>query len=47
MEASPKPCSPCRGTGQVTSNQGGEPHAVTCPWCGGAGVRPAPTPAPE
>ncbi len=30
-------CSPCRGTGMLTSNQGGTPHAVTCPWCGGAG----------
>jgi DnaJ-class molecular chaperone len=30
-------CSPCRGTGRVISNLGGEPHEVTCPWCDGAG----------
>lgn len=30
-------CSPCRGTGMLTSNKGGEPHAVPCPWCGGTG----------
>jgi hypothetical protein len=32
-------CMPCRGTGQVISNLGGTPNAVTCPWCGGDGVR--------
>ena len=30
-------CSPCRGTGQVTSGKGGEPRPVTCPWCDGTG----------
>lgn len=34
----PLPCSPCRGTGQLVSNKGGEPHTVTCPWCEGGGV---------
>ena len=33
----PGRCRPCRGTGQVISNQGGSPHAVTCPWCEGSG----------
>jgi DnaJ-class molecular chaperone len=37
-------CSPCRGTGSVISGEGGSPHKVTCPWCGGTGERPAPTP---
>jgi DnaJ-class molecular chaperone len=30
-------CTPCRGTGKVTSNLGGQAHEVTCPWCGGTG----------
>ncbi|HUZ29267.1 MAG TPA: hypothetical protein VMU90_08510 [Solirubrobacteraceae bacterium] len=30
-------CTPCRGTGQVISNLGGEAHEVTCPWCSGSG----------
>lgn len=30
---------PCRGTGQVISNLGGEPSLQTCPWCEGTGVR--------
>ncbi len=30
-------CSPCRGTGMLTSNKGGTPHAVSCPWCDGTG----------
>jgi DnaJ-class molecular chaperone len=30
-------CSPCRGTGRLMSNLGGEPHDVPCPWCGGSG----------
>jgi hypothetical protein len=29
----------CRGTGSVISNLGGAPSTVTCPWCGGSGVR--------
>lgn len=35
-------CSPCRGTGNVISTQGGTSHTVTCPWCEGSGQRPAP-----
>jgi len=30
---------PCRGTGQVISNLGGTASKVSCPWCGGGGVR--------
>lgn len=30
-------CSPCRGTGKVISNLGGDPREVTCPWCEGSG----------
>ena len=30
---------PCRGTGSVISNLGGTPSTVSCPWCGGTGVR--------
>jgi DnaJ-class molecular chaperone len=30
-------CTPCRGTGKLVSNLGGEPHQVTCPWCTGSG----------
>jgi hypothetical protein len=30
---------PCRGTGEVVSNLGGTPSKVTCPWCGGGGIR--------
>jgi hypothetical protein len=30
---------PCRGSGQVISNLGGTPKSVTCPWCGGGGIR--------
>ncbi len=37
--AGPKPCAPCRGTGQLISNLGGEPSTVTCPWCEGGGVQ--------
>ncbi len=43
----PQPCSPCRGTGKVISNKGGDAHDVTCPWCGGTGVRPAAPPPGE
>ena len=35
----PRECMPCRGSGQVISNLGGTPNAVTCPWCGGGGLR--------
>jgi DnaJ-class molecular chaperone len=30
-------CTPCRGTGKLISGLGGNPHEVTCPWCGGTG----------
>jgi DnaJ-class molecular chaperone len=32
-------CAPCRGSGQVISNLGGEPSQVMCPWCEGAGLQ--------
>ena len=32
-------CSPCRGTGRLTSGLGGTPHEVVCPWCDGTGRR--------
>jgi DnaJ-class molecular chaperone len=35
----PEACMPCRGTGKVISNLGGEQRHVPCPWCGGEGVR--------
>ena len=35
----PLPCAPCRGTGQVISNLGGEQTRLTCPWCEGGGVQ--------
>ncbi|HWW91279.1 MAG TPA: hypothetical protein VNY35_10935 [Solirubrobacteraceae bacterium] len=35
----PRECMACRGTGRVISNLGGSPSTVTCPWCGGGGVR--------
>jgi DnaJ-class molecular chaperone len=35
----PRECMPCRGSGQVISNLGGAPSKITCPWCGGGGVR--------
>ena len=37
--AGPEPCSPCRGTGKVISNLGGNREELTCPWCEGNGVR--------
>jgi DnaJ-class molecular chaperone len=30
-------CTPCRGTGALISNLGGEAHTVKCPWCDGTG----------
>jgi len=30
-------CSPCRSTGHVVSNLGGEPSTIACPWCEGSG----------
>lgn len=33
-----RPCPPCRATGRVISNLGGERSEVTCPWCEGTGV---------
>jgi hypothetical protein len=35
----PRECMACRGTGQVISNLGGTTSRVTCPWCGGGGLR--------
>jgi DnaJ-class molecular chaperone len=32
-------CRPCKGSGAVISGLGGEQRTVTCPWCGGTGVR--------
>lgn len=32
-------CMPCRGSGRVISNLGGQQSSVECPWCGGSGVR--------
>lgn len=34
-----QPCMACRGTGQVTSTEGGESRSVECPWCKGTGQR--------
>jgi DnaJ-class molecular chaperone len=34
-------CMPCRGTGKLISNLAGTASTVTCPWCGGTGVRQA------
>ena len=30
-------CTPCRGTGRVISNLGGERREINCPWCEGSG----------
>lgn len=35
----PEACMPCRGTGKVVSNLGGEARDVTCPWCQGDAIR--------
>jgi DnaJ-class molecular chaperone len=35
--AEARECAPCRGTGRVISNLGGDPHEVPCPWCDGTG----------
>jgi DnaJ-class molecular chaperone len=35
----PRECMPCRGSGKVISNLGGEPSTVECPWCNGGGMR--------
>lgn len=37
--ADPGACSPCRGSGEVISNLGGEPSRVRCPWCEGGGTQ--------
>lgn len=37
--ADPVVCAPCRGTGNVISNLGGEQSTVQCPWCEGSGVQ--------
>jgi len=41
QERPPRACMACRGSGKVISHLGGEPKAVTCPWCGGSGSRGA------
>ncbi|MEI6447424.1 MAG: hypothetical protein WCO96_06035 [Actinomycetes bacterium] len=38
INGEPRPCDPCKGTGALNSNAGGEPHRVVCPWCEGGGV---------
>lgn len=38
QSAPPGPCVPCSGSGKVSSNSGGEPHEVPCPWCEGTGT---------
>ncbi len=38
-ETGPGACMPCRGTGQLVSGLGGQPHSVLCPWCRGTGRR--------
>jgi hypothetical protein len=35
----PRECMACRGTGRVISNLGGSASTVSCPWCGGSGLR--------
>lgn len=35
--AGPAQCAPCRGTGKLVSNLGGERSQVPCPWCEGSG----------
>ena len=30
-------CTPCRGSGRLSSGLGGTQHEVSCPWCGGTG----------
>jgi hypothetical protein len=37
----PRECMACRGSGKVISNLGGTPSELSCPWCGGGGVRQA------
>ena len=41
QEHSERACMACRATGNVISHLGGEAKTVTCPWCGGTGVRSA------
>lgn len=31
-------CAPCRGTGSLISNLGGEQSQVPCSWCEGTGT---------
>jgi DnaJ-class molecular chaperone len=50
-EHDPSTCTACRGTGELISGLGGEPHRVRCPWCDGTGrfdpARDAQAPARE
>jgi hypothetical protein len=41
QDLGPQECMPCRGTGKVTSNLGGQSSLVGCPWCEGSGTRQA------
>ncbi len=51
MEHDPGTCTACRGSGELISGLGGEPHRVRCPWCDGTGrfdaARDAQAPARE
>jgi hypothetical protein len=38
-EGGSRECMPCAGRGIVISQLGGDPHNVSCPWCGGTGER--------
>jgi DnaJ-class molecular chaperone len=50
-EHDPSTCTACRGSGELISGLGGEPHRVRCPWCEGTGrfdsARDAQAPARE
>jgi hypothetical protein len=37
VEHDPGTCTACRGSGELISGLGGEPHRVRCPWCDGSG----------
>jgi hypothetical protein len=39
QQVPPQDCMPCRGSGHVVSHLGGTESQVTCPWCGGSGMR--------
>jgi hypothetical protein len=35
----PRECMPCGGRGKLISGLGGTPSPISCPWCGGSGMR--------